>query len=198
MRIDLTNSFNEGMSNLKAWRNRYSKAEYPSKIVTNIFYRQYTMNSIWDSQIYSSFSKFKGTETDVIKAFQKLEAEYSNASQKFTVGNTLIDLMNKKEDVGGLNYGNNIPLIAKAQSGNNAAMEELEFTYLHYLLCNKATLMWAAFGRKGYSPVDAIAQVTGAIIEYKQPVNYASILNILGQIGVSAQMNKLYSPLPNF
>lgn len=155
------------------------------------------MNSIWDSQIDASFSKFKGTEADIIRAFQKLENDYSNASQYFTVGNRLVDLMNKKEDVGGLNYANNIPLITKAQSGNKAAMEELEFTFLYYLLCNKATLMWAAFGRKGLSKVDAIAQVTGAIIELKQPITYATILSTLGRFGVAQTMNSLYSPLPN-
>lgn len=197
MRIDLTNPFNEGLNNIKTWRSRYSKTEYPSKLVLNIFYRQYTMNSIWNSQLDNSFEKFKGTETDILKAFQKIENEYSNASQQFTVGNTLLDLMNKKEDVGGLNYANNIPLITRAQSGDNAAIEELEFTYLYYLLCNKATIMWAAFGRKGFSRIDAIAQVTGAVIEYKQPFSYAGILGVLGQLGLSQKMNSLYSPLPN-
>jgi hypothetical protein len=197
MRIDLTNPFNEGLTNLRNWRNRYSKSEYPSKVVLNIYYRQYTMNSIWNSQIDSSFSAFKARETDLIRAFQRLETEYSNASQQFTVGNTLIDLMNKREDVGGLNYANNIPLITKAQNKDKSAIEELEFTYLYYLLCNKATLMWAAFGRKGLSRIDAIAQLTGAVIEYNLPFTYSSILRLLGRLGVAQAMNSLYSPLPN-
>lgn len=111
MRIDMTNPFKEGMTNLNNWRNRYSKHEYPFKVVLNVFYRQYTMNSIWNSQINGSFSRFKNTESDLIQAFQKLESEYSNASHQFTIGNTLIDLMNQQQDVGGLNYKNNIPLI---------------------------------------------------------------------------------------
>jgi hypothetical protein len=197
MRIDLTNPFNEGMNNLTSWRNRYSKTEYPSKIVLNIFYRQFTMNSIWESQIESSFNKFTNTETDTLTAFQKLELEYSKASRQFTVGNTLIDLMNQQKDIGGLNYKNNIPLINSGRSGDNNAIEELEFTYLHYLLRNKATLMWAAFGRKGFSKIDAITQVTGAVIEYNQPTNYAVILAIFSQLGVSQSMQKLYNPLNN-
>jgi hypothetical protein len=196
MRIDLTNPYNEGLNNLKNWRTRYSKTEYPFKVVQNIFYRQYTMNSIWDTQIENSFNKFKGTESDIIKAFQKLEGEYSNASQKFTVGNTLIELMNKKQDVGGLNYQNNISLIEKGKNGDNTAIEELEFTYLYYLLCNKSTLMWAAFGRKGFSRIDAIAQVTGVVIEYNQTITYEWVLDILGRIGCDEKMNSLYSALP--
>ena len=195
MRIDLTNSYNEGLNNLNNWRNRYTKTEYPFKVVQNIFFRQYTMNSIWNGQIDNSFNKFKGTETDIIKAYQKLETEYSKSSERFTAGNTLIYLMNKKENVGGLNYKNNIPLIEKAQKGDNAVMEELEFTYLYYLLCNKATLMWAAFGRKGLSTTEAIAQVTGSVIEYNQTMTYEEILNILGKLGCSQTMNSLYSPL---
>ncbi|MGB8193194.1 MAG: hypothetical protein WCF67_14795 [Chitinophagaceae bacterium] len=105
--------------------------------------------------------------------------------------------MNRKEDVGGLNYANNLPLISRGQSGDNAAIEELEFTYLYYLLCNKSAIMWSAFGRKGFSRIDAIAQVTGAVIEYKQQITYSSILNILGQLGVSQKMNTLYSPRSN-
>lgn len=58
MRIDLTNPYNEGYNNLKTWRTRYSKSEYSSKVVTNIFYRQYTMQSIWDTQIDKSFTTF--------------------------------------------------------------------------------------------------------------------------------------------
>jgi hypothetical protein len=198
MRIDLSNPFNEGLNNLRNWRNRYTKNEYPSKVVLNIFYRQYTMKSIWESQIDNSFNRFKNTEIDVLVAFQKLETEYSNASIHFTNGNTLIDLMNQQQDVGGLNYRNNIPLIRRGQSGDNQAIEEIEFTYLYYMLANKATLMWAAFGRKGFSRVDAIAQVTGVVIEYNQPITYAGILDTLGQLGVSQSMNQMYSPLNNF
>lgn len=156
------------------------------------------MNSIWESHINGSFIRFKNTESDLIQAFQKLESEYSDASHQFTIGNTLIDLMNQQQDVGGLNYKNNIPLISEAQSGDNKVIEELEFTYLYYLLCNKATLMWAAFGRKGFSQIDAIAQVTGAISEYNNTITYADILSILGQLGVSQSMNSMYSPLSNF
>jgi hypothetical protein len=197
MRIDLSNSFNEGMSNLKNWRSRYSKNEYPSKIVLNIFYRQYTMNSIWESQIENSFNRFKNTEVDILEGFKKLETEYSNTSGQFTVGSTLIDLMNQQKDIGGLNYKNNIPIIIRGQSGDNKAIEELEFTYLYYLLANKAALMWASFGRKGFTKIDAIAQVTGVIIEYNQPISYAGILDLLGQLGVSKSMNSFYTPLPN-
>lgn len=105
--------------------------------------------------------------------------------------------MNQQQDVGGLNYKNNIQLIAKSRNADNKATEELEFTYLYYFLCNKAVLFWSAFGEKGFSMVEAIAQVTGVIIEYNESITYAVILNILGQMGIAAEMNKFYSPLPS-
>ena len=198
MRIDLTNTYVDGVNNLKTWRNRYLKSEYPFKIVQNIFYRQYTMNSIWESQIDNSFDNFSNTENDVLTAFQKLELEYSNASVNFTSGNRLIDLMNLKEDVGGLNYKNNISLISNGRDGDNKAIEELEFTYIYYLLGNKSALMWAAYGRTGYLRLDAIAQVTGAVIEFPQPITYNNIIGgIFSQLGLANAMNKLYTPLNN-
>ena len=196
MRIDLRNPYSDGITHLNNWRTGFSKTDYPFKIVTSTFERQYAMNAIWGSHIDSCFHPSNGKESDIIKTYQQLEIVYNKSLQQFTTENTLINLLNQQQDVGGLNYKNNIPLIAKSRNRDNAATEELEFTYLYYLLCNKSVLMWAAFGKKGFSRIDAIAQVTGAIIEYDTPITYTAILKILGQIGVAVGMNKIYSPLP--
>ena len=150
MRIDLRNPYSDGVTHLNNWRTGFSKTDYPFKIVTSMFERQYAMNAIWDSHIDSCFHPFSGKESDIIKTYQQLEIVYNKSLQPFTTGNTLINLLNQQQDVGGLNYKNNIPLIAKSRNGDNAATEELEFTYLYYLLCNKSVLMWAAFGKKGF------------------------------------------------
>lgn len=196
MRVDLSKLYTAGMDNLRTWRTGFPKADYPFKVVSSMFERQYAMNSIWESQVDNSFNQYKGTQPDIIKTFQQFEIEYAKALRPFTTGNTLIDLMNKKQDIGGLNYANNIPLIERSQRGDHTATEELEFTYLYYLLSNKATLVWAAFGRKGYPRIDAIAQVTGAILPPDYPISYTSVLKILGQLGVAVAMNKLYTALP--
>src|ERR1700722_8579601 len=198
MRIDLKNPYNnEALRCLNTWRERYSKSEYPFKIVLNMFYRQYTMNSIWQSQLESSFNEYANTENDVLKSVYKLEIEYANSSLQFAIGDNLIDLMNKKEDIGSINYANNIQLISSAQNGSNKAVEELEFTYLYNFLCNKSILFWAAFGRKGFSKIDAIAQVTGAVIESNEPITYGFVYQVLGLYGVATTLNNLYIPLSN-
>ena len=196
MRIDLTNFYHEAVDLLVIWRNRYSKTEYPFKVAVNIFYRQYTMNSIWDVELNNSFYYYKGIEGDVLKALELLEKAYSDASQQFTKGNRLIDLMNKKEDVGGLNYKDISPIIFKAKKGDNASVEELEFSYLFYYLCNKTTLLWAAYGRKGFSQVDAITQITGVVVA-DQPITYSVIFGMMGRFGCAEVMNSLYTPLSN-
>ncbi|MDR3697347.1 hypothetical protein [Mucilaginibacter sp.] len=124
MRIDLTNLYAEALDMLKTWRNRYSKNEYPYKIAVNIFYRQYTMNSIWDCDLDNSFDEYKGVEIDILESFRILETVYANTSQKFIGGDILINLMNEKDDRGGLNYKDILPIVLRAQSGDNASVEE--------------------------------------------------------------------------
>jgi hypothetical protein len=196
MRTDLTPEYNQAVDLLITWRNRYSKVEYPFKIAVNIFYRQYTMNSIWNTELINSFYHYKGVESDVLKSFELLETAYSNASAQFATANGLYDLMNKNEDVGGINYKDIFPIVIKAQTGDNAAVEELEFSYLFYFLCNKATLLWAAFGRKGFSQIGAITQTTGAMVA-DQPITYSVIFAKMGQLGCAEIMNSLYTPLRN-
>jgi len=197
MRIDLKHSFNEGITNLTNWRNRYSKEEYPFKIVQNIFYRQYTMDAIWDNQLQNSFKELSRTETDIIFAYQKIEVEYATASKAFASAEILMNLMNQQNDIGGINYKNSIELINKSIKGDNTSTEELEFRYLYRLLSNKSVLMWAAFGRSGFTENEAISQVLGHSIYPNQTFKYASILDLFGQVGIAPYLNNVYIPLTN-
>ena len=55
--------------------------------------------------------------------------------------------------------------------------------------------MWAAFGRKGFTKIDAIAQDTWVVIDYNQPISYAGILDLLGQLSISESIYSYYTPL---
>ena len=63
------------------------------------------------------------------------------------------------------------------------------------MLAIKATLMWAAFGRKGFTKIDAIEQDTGVFSDYNQPISYTGILDLLGQLSISESTNNYYTPL---
>ena len=43
MSVNLLNQYNEAISNLLLWRNRYDKTLYSEKVVQNIFYGNLTM-----------------------------------------------------------------------------------------------------------------------------------------------------------
>ena len=43
MSVNLFNQYNEALSNLLKWRNRYDKTSYAGKVVQNIFYGNLTM-----------------------------------------------------------------------------------------------------------------------------------------------------------
>jgi len=192
MRLDMTNTFNEAKENINIWKKRYASEEYPFKVVLNIFYRQFTMNSIWEKELKSSFVKYFNTEPDWVSGYEKIENEYSQASGQFTVGNTLVNLMNQRQIVGGINYANFEQLISRGKIGNKSAIEEIEFSYIYYYLTNKAINIWASFGRTGQNEIDSIATITGAIVEANQEITYSVITNTIGQIGVAKAMNDLY------
>ena len=47
--IDLRPPLNEALGNISAWRNRYTRREYPHKIVLNIMYRAYSTRFVYEA-----------------------------------------------------------------------------------------------------------------------------------------------------
>lgn len=192
--IDMTPALTEGINNLCTWRNRYTSTEYPQKVVLNIFYRRYTMNKMWndlmniiDKKSYNSFQEAAMTleklysKTAVTKVQPYLESWIKN---------------NPDEIVGAIHYRDFIGLIQRVQMGSKPAKEELEFSYLHYLISDKATLAWAAFCATGISPLKAITEVSGAIIQ-PMPLNDYNTLTVgLGQLYTTRFLQDRYNPLP--
>ena len=190
----MTPALTEGINNLCTWRNRYTSTEYPQKVVLNIFYRRYTMNKMWndlmniiDQKSYNSFQEAAMTleklysKTAVTKVQPYLESWIKN---------------NPDEIVGAIHYRDFIGLIQRVQMGSKPAKEELEFSYLHYLISDKATLAWAAFCATGISPLKAITEVSGAIIQ-PMPLNDYNTLTVgLGQLYTTRFLQDRYNPFP--
>ena len=138
MRIDLRNQLAEGMNNLQAWRNRYSETEYGEKVLLNVFYRKYSTYYMWD-KIQNSFrpKMFGGNKVlwkNFNEGFQEMMNLYQNQSTKTQP--ILLKLLSEKSDkmVGNVSYSGFADKIRGATKGNNVDIEEIEFTYLHYLL----------------------------------------------------------------
>ena len=192
--IDMTSALVEGTNNLATWRKSYSTSEYPKKVVLNIFYRRYTMNMMWNELMNIIHQKRYSFFQEAALAIEKLYSE--TATKKVAPYLESWILKNPNEVVGGIHYGDFEGLIQRVQLGSKPAKEELEFAYLHYLISDKSTLAWAAFCAIGISPLKAITEISGAIIQ-PMPLNDYNTLTIgLGQLYTTRFMQDRYNPLP--
>jgi hypothetical protein len=194
MRIDLRNQLAEGMNNLQAWRSRYSKSEYGEKVLLNVFYRKYSTFFMWD-KIQNSFNG-NVLWNDFNTGFREMMNLYQN--QAIQTQPILLQLLSEKSNnpVGSVTYAGFADKIRGAKQGKNADIEEIEFTYLHYLLNDQLILMWSAFGGTGLSKIDALAQMSGVIIAETDMSEYGKVENIIGQLCTGPYLHENYNPLP--
>lgn len=194
MRIDLRNQLAEGMNNLQAWRSRYSKSEYGEKVLLNVFYRKYSTFFMWD-KIQNSFNG-NVLWNDFNTGFREMMNLYQN--QAIQTQPILLQLLSEKSTnpVGSVTYAGFADKIRGAKQGKNADIEEIEFTYLHYLLNDQLILMWSAFGGTGLSKIDALAQMSGVIIAETDMSEYGKVENIIGQLCTGPYLHENYNPLP--
>ena len=194
MRIDLRNQLAEGMNNLQAWRSRYSKSEYGEKVLLNVFYRKYSTFFMWD-KIQNSFNG-NVLWNDFNIGFREMMNLYQN--QAMQTQPILLQLLSEKSNnpVGSVTYAGFADKIRGAKQGKNADIEEIEFTYLHYLLNDQLILMWSAFGGTGLSKIDALAQMSGVIIAETDMSEYGKVENIIGQLCTGPYLHENYNPLP--
>lgn len=194
MRIDLRNQLVEGMNNLQAWRSRYSKSEYGEKVLLNVFYRKYSTFFMWD-KIQNSFNG-NVLWNDFNIGFREMMNLYQN--QAVQTQPILLKLLSEKSNnpVGSVTYAGFADKIRGAKQGKNDDIEEIEFTYLHYLLNDQLILMWSAFGGTGLSKIDALAQMSGVIIAETDMSEYGKVENIIGQLCTGPYLHENYNPLP--
>ena len=70
---DLAKSYERKIQKLKNWRDRYSKVEYPYKVIMNMFYDLFATQYIWP-EIDRSFSGLKkhADYTDAVNEIAEL------------------------------------------------------------------------------------------------------------------------------
>jgi hypothetical protein len=194
MRIDIKNQFSNGITNLITWRSRYNKNEYGEKVLLNVFYRKYSTLFMWD-KIQNSFNG-NILWNDFNIGWREMMKSYQNQSIKTQP--ILLQLLSEKSDqiIGSVSYSEFTKFVIGAKQGNNKDVEELEFTYLHYLLNDQLILMWSAFGGTGLSKIDALAQMSGVIIAETDMSEYGKVENLIGQLFTGPYMNENYKALP--
>ncbi|HCN84281.1 MAG TPA: hypothetical protein DIT07_11785 [Sphingobacteriaceae bacterium] len=194
LETDLRNQYNEAINNLKSWRNRYSKSEYPEKVVKNIFYGNLTMEiSCGDVSNYFSGKltpmSFEYSYKLIEESFEKIAIEKSQR---------LLPVILKDRayiPIGNIKYETFLPQIRKASLGANNEIEDIEFAYVFYYLSNICVRLWCALGITGLNKIDAIAKLSGAVIETREIQSYAHIEDILGKLIVAPLLNEIYKPM---
>ncbi len=182
---------------LIAWRNRYSKYEYPEKVMINSFYGQHSVDFIWNS-IYEIFKNVEHTGKKVYFDFNKARDSINNnyrTAQLNDVRPVLLSLLEKKLNAGGLNFNKFSNLVLAARNKENKAIEDIEYTYIYYSLANEYLFTWAAYGLLGMTRYNAFIETTDFEINTEIMTNYENSLSLLGQYGTAQFLNKNFSPL---
>lgn len=199
MSVDLKHSLAEGMNYLKTWRNRYSKYEYPEKLVLNIFYRKHTMNFMFPEILNCFENDFldnpKIKWNDFNFGYIKLKELYGRTAIEKTQPILLNLIADKKRYVGMTNFNDFTNPILEAQNGNQSKLEELEYAYLYYLLTDDAILLWAGIGGTGISKMETFEKMTNVRIKDAKITKYEHIDELLGKYAVAVYLNKNYNPL---
>lgn len=189
--IDLKQAFTEGTNNIRAWRNRYSKDEYPHKIVINIMYRAYIMSFVWKAFENHELQKFSNFQ----EAVTQMEQTYG--AQAWNVNPYLMNWLQNypSREVGGLTFAGYDRIATKAEC-DKKSLEELEFSYIFNLLQDKCVLYWISLRQTGQNQTQAIASLTDVLIEELPNVDYKTMREVFSQLIVARYMDENYIQLP--
>ena len=190
--IDLRPPLNEAIGNISNWRNKYTRREYPHKIVINMMYRAYSTRLVFEA-----FAKDELPDYDDFTEAAKEVHRFYGQMAATEVHANLIRWMQTKpnEQVGTLCTAKMEALATQAETDPNA-LEEIEFSYIFELLNDMSVLYWIAFRLCGESEVNAISKMSGVIIEPLDHMDYTITKMVFQRLLVAPFMNKNYRPSP--
>ena len=150
MAINFKQNVNENMENLIRWRQRYTKAEYPYKVILNLFYDLIPIESLWNSFEgsfgSSQYADIKQSNDYVFSKFRE---------NQLLLQPVLIKKLKRGVNVGGLKSKSYDNLIKKANSISNEAVEEIEFAYISRNPLKAAFITWFSMGLIGIDKITA-------------------------------------------
>ena len=176
--IDLNQAFTEASNNIRTWRNRYSRQEYPHKILVNIMYRAYTMNFIWND--------YKANRLPVFDSFQDavifMEQYYGKIACEKVMDNLLTWLQRNASDwIGNCCYKFMDELCTSAEI-SRSDLTLIESSYYVHLLNDKMVLYWIAMRQAGNSEVKSIELLTNYQVELTQELEYGSLKRAFSEL----------------
>lgn len=184
MNIDLANTFKESRQMINTWKSRYQPAEYPQKVVMNIFYRKYTIQKMWGTMFNQRYSDWQ-------TAYQNLKQNYGQVAQTEIVP-VLERKLQSNEKVTTIQYSDFTDYIKSASTGNQEAIKGIEYTYFLHRILDELVLVWASMVISGESKIDAIAKITRAVLA-DMPINdYITIEQVFDQLGAESYLQILF------
>jgi hypothetical protein len=190
-------NFNHALAEIQTWRTRYSKQEYPQKVMINTFYRQHTVNFMWDFLCSPFNNTMLGRKpfdhSEYFPARDFISQKYIDTKLNRTQP-VFKELLIRGSNVGGLDFKHMAMLVSQA---SKEAIEEIEFTYLFYAVSTELLFRWSACGMIGHNKSDAFTLITGCIIDTVAMKDYATSVDILGKIGASTFLKRQYHPFPS-
>lgn len=180
--------YQDRLARITQWRNRYSKTEYPYKVLLNTVYQmlvciemwEYILNCFTQGKVYNDFQaasnivQNKSGEVATKKVHPIVESTIRSGK---TISCLNISLLNE--------------IVAKAQKGDNKSVEEVELSYFWYTGAVEISYAYAALGLMGMTKMQALQQVSSLIIG-GNPDDLNSALSIFG---TNAEI--CYKKLPN-
>ena len=185
MNVDLTTTFKDSRRLLNLWKERYSKEEYPYKIVLNIFYAKYTIDRIWPDIISQSYPTFKIAQTrNAQKYLETMRFEINPLAEK---------LMLSDKKVSTIRYSDFHSFIQSASKGNIDSIKNIEYTYFLHRIFNELIIFWISLINSVDSKISAITKLSGAILPYDMPItSYSEIEQIFDQLGAEKCLQALF------
>ena len=184
MNIDLTSTFKDARQLINTWKNRYSSAEYPEKVIMNIFYRKYTIEKMWPSIFNTKYSTWE-------IAYENIKNKYAEVAQR-DINPILNSKLRSNDRVTSIKFSDFSSYIQSAAAGNNEAIKGIEYTYFLHRIFDELILVWVSMVVSGDTKINAVAKITRAVLA-EMPINdYAVIEQIFDQLGAEQYLQTLF------
>jgi len=184
-------SFEKSLSKVRGWRMKYSAAEYPHKVVMNLFYQLKPTEILW-SEIDSIFNQ-RNIFSNFDEAFNNILDKHRNI--QFNIRPTFEQDLKRNPEIGNIDYNTYSQTASKAAYGDAKMVEELEYSYIWFSIRDTLMLAFLAYGLTGMTISQAYQKVCGIWINNASFSTYASAENAFHQ-EVSLFMKMNY--VPNF
>ena len=185
MNVDLTSTFKDSRRLMNTWNDRYSRDEYPKKVVMNILYRKYATEILWSKVLKNSYKDWQA-------AYEQIKLEYERIAQHEIVP-VLEALIKSDKKVTTMRFSDFTSYINSASKGDKEAVKGIEYTYFLNRIFDELVIIWLSFVTSGTSRIEAVMKLSGAMLPREMPVNsYSELEQIFDQLGAEKYLQSLF------